>query len=54
MNKQDPLKELHKIREKNYLATKNMSRKQLVAYIQKKARKVEAVLKLNHSKKKSA
>ena len=33
MSKDDPLKELHEIREKNYKKTKNMSAKEYFAHI---------------------
>jgi len=48
MNKRktnDPLKELHSIREQNYKETKNMSPSEYICHIRKKAGKVAKKLK---------
>ena len=45
MSKDDPLKELHKIREENYKKTKNMNAKEYFAYISKGAREFEKLRK---------
>ena len=45
MSKDDPLKELHKIREENYKKTKNMSAKEYFARISKGAREFEKLSK---------
>ena len=43
--KDDPLKELHEIREENYKKTKNMNAKEYFAHINKGAKEFEKLTK---------
>lgn len=45
MKKQEQLDELHKIREKNYKETRNMSPKEYINHINKNANKLANVIK---------
>lgn len=45
MTEPDPMKEIHRIREKNYHETKHMTASQYVKHIEEKAAEVEALRK---------
>ncbi|OGI06935.1 MAG: hypothetical protein A3I68_03885 [Candidatus Melainabacteria bacterium RIFCSPLOWO2_02_FULL_35_15] len=45
MTEPDPMRELHKIREKNYHETKHMSANEYIQHIKQKAKEFEAFRK---------
>ena len=45
MQEPDPMRQIHKIREKIYEDTKHMSHKEFIGYIEKKAARVDKLIK---------